>query len=149
MPRVGGVKEITMRNVISTFVAVALLGGAMSVAAAQNPRERDNDDDYRPASAAQLATADRRLNQVYQRRIADARADDRNDRRSRGWYSQEASLRASERAWISFRDAECRYLTQQDVGSRQHAALVRGCLLEQVEERTEELREAEQTLAAR
>jgi uncharacterized protein YecT (DUF1311 family) len=55
----------------------------------------------------------------------------------------------SERAWISFRDAECRYLTQQDVGSRMHAALVRGCLLEQVEERTEELREAEAVLAAR
>jgi len=138
-----------MRKTISTLVAVALLGGAMSVAAAQDRRGRDNDDDYRPAPAAELASADRRLNQIYQRRIADARADDRNDRRGRGWYSQEASLRESERAWITHRDAECRYLTQQDVGSRQHAALMRGCLLNQIEERTEELREAEQTLAAR
>ena len=138
-----------MRNVISTFVAVALLGGAISVAAAQDRGRNYDRDEFGPATASELANADRRLNQIYQRRIADARADDRNDRRVRGSYSQEAALRESERLWISFRDAECRYLTQQDVGSRQHAALVRGCLLEQVEERTEELREAEQTLAAR
>lgn len=68
---------------------------------------------------------------------------------ARGWYSQEAALRSSERAWLAFRDAECRYLTQQDVGSRDYAALVRGCLLLQVEERTDELRNAEQVLAAR
>lgn len=138
-----------MRKFISTALAVALLGSAITVAAAQERgRDRDNDE-FGPATVQELAAADRRLNQVYQRRIADARADDRNDRRGRGWYSQEEALRVSERAWITFRDAECRYLTQQDVGSRMHASLVRGCLLEQVEERTEELREAQQVLAAR
>ncbi len=138
-----------MRKTISTLVAVALLGGAMSVAAAQDRRGRDDDDDYRPASAAELAAADRRLNQIYQRRIADARADDSNDRRRRGWYSQEVSLRESERAWITHRDAECRYLTQRDAGARGYDALMRGCLIEQIEDRTEELRDAEQVLAAR
>src|SRR5262245_57760249 len=123
-----------MQKVFSTLLAVALLGGAITVASAQDRRGRDNDE-FGPATAQELAAADRRLNQVYQRRIADARADDRNDRRGRGWYSQEAALRESERAWIAFRDNECRYLTQQDVGSRMHASLVRGCLLEQVEER--------------
>jgi uncharacterized protein YecT (DUF1311 family) len=139
-----------MRKTLSTLVAVALLGGALTVAAqAQDNRRGRGDDEFGPATAAQLAAADRRLNQVYQRRIADARADDANDRRARGWYSQEAALRSSERAWISFRDAECRYLTQQDVGSRMHQSLVRGCLLDQVQDRTEELREAGQVLAAR
>lgn len=76
-----------MRNALSTLLAVALLGGAMSVAAAQDRRGRDNDDDYRPTSAAELAAADRRLNQIYQRRIADAPTDDRADRRNRRWYS--------------------------------------------------------------
>jgi uncharacterized protein YecT (DUF1311 family) len=139
-----------MRRTLSTLFAVALLGSAITIASAQDRRGRDHDDDVlRPASAAELAAADRRLNQVYERRIADARADDRRDRRGRNWYSQEAALRSSERAWIAFRDAECRYLTQQDLGTRGHAGLVRGCLLEQTEERTEELREAEQLLAAR
>jgi uncharacterized protein YecT (DUF1311 family) len=138
-----------MRKVFSTLVAVALLGGAITVANAQDRRRDRDDDEFGPASVQQLAAADRRLNQVYQRRIADARADDRNDRRYRGWYSQEAALRSSERAWITFRDAECRYLTQQDVGTRGYNALMRGCLLEQVEERTEELRDAQDVLAAR
>lgn len=136
---------------VSTAVGVALLAAAaLPVAYAQERRGRDyNDDEIRPATVQQLAAADQRLNQVYQRRIADARADDRADRRVRGWYGQEESLRVSERAWISFRDAECRYLTQQDVGSRAQASLVRGCLLQKVEERTEQLRDAEQVLAAR
>jgi uncharacterized protein YecT (DUF1311 family) len=138
-----------MRKTLSTFFAIALLGSAFTVANAQERRRDRGDDEFRPATVEQLAAADRRLNQVYQRRIADARADDRGDRRARGWYSQEQALRASERAWIAFRDAECRYLTQQDVGSRMHGSLVRGCLLEQVEERTEELREAQSVLAAR
>lgn len=138
-----------MRKMLSTLVAVGVLAGAFTVAEAQD-RLRDRDrDGFGPASVQELAAADRRLNQVYQRRIADARADDRRDRRFRGWYSQEAALRNSERAWIAFRDAECRYLTQQDVGSRGHAALVRGCLLQQTEERAEELRDAQDVLAAR
>jgi uncharacterized protein YecT (DUF1311 family) len=138
-----------MRKIFSTLVAVALLGGVITVANAQDRRGGDRDEDFGPATAQQLAAADRRLNQVYQRRIADARADDRNDRRGRGWYSQEASLRESERAWITHRDAECRYLTQQDIGVRGYDALMRGCLVDQIEDRTDELREAEQVLAAR
>jgi uncharacterized protein YecT (DUF1311 family) len=138
-----------MRKTFSTLLAVALLGGAITVAQAQDRRGRNNDNEFGPATVAELAAADRRLNQVDERRIADARRDDRNDRRFRGWYSQEAALRSSERAWISFRDAECRYLTQQNVGQRGHAALVRGCLLEQTEERTEELRDARVMVSSR
>lgn len=138
-----------MRKVLPTVLAVALLGSAITVASAQDRRRDRGHDEFGPATVQELAAADRRLNQVYQRRIADARADDRNDRRGRNWYSQEAALRSSERAWIAFRDAECRYLTQQDAGSRMHGALVRGCLVEQTQERTEELREAEAVLAAR
>jgi uncharacterized protein YecT (DUF1311 family) len=139
-----------MRKTFSTLVAVAMLGGALTVGAqAQDNRRGRGDDEFGPATAAQLAAADRRLNQVYQRRVADARADDRRDRRGSGWYSQEGALRESERVWIAFRDAECRYLTQQDAGSRMYNAMRRGCLLEQTEDRTEALREAEQVLAAR
>jgi uncharacterized protein YecT (DUF1311 family) len=139
-----------MRKTLSTLVAVALLGGAITVAAQAQERDRGrNNDEFGPASVQELAAADRRLNQVYQRRIADARADDRRDRRVRGWYSQEAALRASERAWIAFRDAECRYLTQQDADQRGYTAMLRGCLLMQTEERTAELRDARDMLAAR
>jgi uncharacterized protein YecT (DUF1311 family) len=73
-----------MRKTFSTLFAVALLGSALTVAHAQDRRWRDNDDEFAPATVQQLAAADRRLNQVYQRRIANARADDRRDRRVRG-----------------------------------------------------------------
>lgn len=138
-----------MRKTLMTLAAAALLAGTLSMANAQERRRDRDNDEFGPATAQQLAAADRRLNQVYQRRIADAREDDRRDRRMRGWYSQEQALRTSENHWIAFRDAECRYLTQQDVGSRNRSALVRGCLLELTEDRTEDLREAEQVLAAR
>lgn len=141
-----------MRKLFTTAVGVAFLAvAALPVAyAQQNRRDRDRDYDYeRTATVAELAAADRRLNQVYQRRIADARADDRGERQVRGWYSQEAALRDSERLWINFRDAECRYLTQDNLRDRNRAALVRGCLLEQTEERAEELRDAEVMLSSR
>lgn len=40
-----------MRKVFSTLVAVALLGGAITVASAQERRGRDRDDEFGPASA--------------------------------------------------------------------------------------------------
>ena len=133
-----------MRKTIQTLVAVALLGGALTVAAqAQDNRRGRGDDEFGPATAAQLAAADRRLNQIYQRRIADARADDRTDRRFRGWYSQENALRDAERIWINFRDAECRFLTQQSVGTRAYGGVLTQCLLDRTQERTEALREAQ------
>lgn len=146
-----------MRKTFGTILAASAIALTLSVANAQERRgdrgrDRDRDSSYGEfdrATPAQLAVADRRLNEIYQRRIADARRDDRNDRRVRGWYSQEQALRDSERHWIAFRDGECRYLTQGAVGTRDHAALVRGCLVEQTEERTEELRDADVMLSSR
>lgn len=135
-----------MRKIFSTLVAVALLGGVITVASAQD-RRRDNR--LEPASARELAEADRQLNRIFQRRIVEARADDRNDGRVRGWYSQEAALRGSERAWMAFRDAECRYLTQRHIGARNRTALLRGCLVEMTQARTDDLRNAEAVLSAR
>ena len=139
-----------MRNTFATLFAAALLCAIAAPFAAQAQSRYDRDRDaVETATPGQLAAADRRLNQVYQRRIADARADDRSDRRFRGWYSQEQALRESERLWIDFRDAECRYLTQQQSWRRGGMAYMRGCLLNQTNERTAELRDAETMLSSR
>ncbi len=141
-----------MRKIMTTLVGVTFLAAA-ALPAAYAQQYRDSDYDYdRTATVGELAAADRRLNQVYQRRINEARADDRAERREgvpRNWYSQEQALRESERLWINFRDAECRYLTQDNLWRRNRAAYVRGCLLEQTEERTAELRNAEVMLSER
>lgn len=139
-----------MRNTFATLFAVALLCAIAAPFAAQAQGRYDRDRDaVDTATPGQLAAADRRLNLVYQRRIADARADDRSGRRNRGWYSQEQALRESERLWINFRDAECRYLTQQQIWRRGGMAYMRGCLLNQTNERIAALRDAEMMLSAR
>lgn len=145
-----------MRILAAGLLSVSLLALALPAAQAQEGRrDRDRDGDrgrveaLDTATPAQLAAADRRLNQIYQRRIADARTADRGDRRGRGGYAQEAALREAERTWIGFRDAECRYLTQTESRSRNHAAFLRGCLLDQTNERIDELRSAELQVSSR
>ena len=141
-----------MRNTFATVFAVALIGAGILpfAASAQQTRYRDRDQDaVETATPGQLAAADNRLNRLYQRRINDARADDRDGRRFRGWYSQEQALRESERLWINFRDAECRYLTQPDAARRDRSAYVRGCLVNQTNARADALRQAEVMLSER
>ncbi len=60
---------------------------------------------------------DRRLNTAYAKRLAAAKADDvrANDGR-RGGASLQSSLRAMQRAWITYRDAVCLYEQAQWLG---------------------------------
>ncbi len=135
-----------MRRLILASLAVA----ALTVASASQAQDRNygRHGGYggygrETSTRVQLAVADRELNRVYQRRILEARRNDAYDRRFRGWYSQEASLRDAERIWINFRDAECRFLTQQSLGTRAYDGVLTQCLLDRTTERTEALREAQ------
>jgi len=172
----------------SVFAALSVIALAVAVpAAAQQPdRDRGSEDtqlrhrdgegaEVRDrgrdgASEADLAAADRRLNQVYQRRIIEARAADRAssrrngdyrnapdrenrpvDRygRPRGWYSQEAALREAERTWIAYRDNDCRYIAQPSVGRRWYSGALRSCLVERTNERIAILRDARMEVSLR
>jgi uncharacterized protein YecT (DUF1311 family) len=134
-----------MRRLILASLGVAALALASASQAQDRGYGRHGYGGYgrETSSRVQLAIADRRLNEVYQRRIAEARRNDVNDRRFRGWYSQENALRDAERIWINFRDAECRFLTQQSVGTRAYGGVLTQCLLDRTQERTEALREAQ------
>lgn len=175
-----------MRKSIFAALSVIALAVALPAAAQQTDRDRrsedsqsrdwDRDDtelrdrDRNGASQAEFAAADRRLNQIYQRRILEARAadraygrrngDDRYDRdrearpddrygRTRDWYSQEAALREAERNWIAYRDNDCRYIAQPDVGRRWYNGSLHSCLLERTNERIVILREARMEMSSR
>ncbi|MBY0567125.1 MAG: DUF1311 domain-containing protein [Hyphomonadaceae bacterium] len=165
-----------MRKIIFAVLSVVALGVALPAAAQQPDRDRRGEDtqsrdwDRNGATQAELAAADRRLNQIYQRRIIEARAadraygrrngDDRYDRdregrsderygRTRDWYSQEAALREAERNWIAYRDNDCRYIAQPDVGRRWYTGTLRGCLLDRTNERIVILREARMEMSSR
>jgi uncharacterized protein YecT (DUF1311 family) len=149
------------KNIIAALSVIALSVALPATAQIQtSPDRRDSetqarDQDRSSASQVDLTAADRRLNEIYQRRVVEARVADRttgrdgHHARSRDWYSQEGALRTAERNWIAYRDADCRYLAQPDVGHAQFAGSRRSCLLDRTNERITILREARMNLSAR
>ena len=163
-----------MRTTFVAVLALAALSAAIP-ASAQSRGDRDrtdrgdrvdtrgdrnpgpdsrNDQFYRnrDATLQELNAADARLNRVYQRRIAEAQVADRRamrGQRPRGWYGQEAALREAERVWIAYRDADCRYASQEEVGSRVYQSVVRACLIDRTNDRTAVLQDARTQLSMR
>lgn len=90
------------------------------------------DKDYRAADEA--------LNAVYKRvleRIADSGSEPPYDRA--GW---ERTVREAQRAWIAFRDADCKGAVPMEwSGGTGTTAAVLGCLREKTEARTKDLKE--------
>lgn len=157
-----------MRRTVATVLTLVALAGAPFALAQQrgdyhNPPPQDRNFDPGPdtrngqfyrnrdANAVEMAAADAQLNRVYQRRIADAQQADRIAvrQRPRGWYGQEAALRSAERAWIAYRDADCRYAAQSEVGSRIYPSVVRACLIDRINDRTAVLRDARTQVSER
>ncbi len=159
-----------MRRTIATVLTFATLAAAPFAVAQsrgdyrdQRPPQSDrsydpgpgsrNDQFYhnRDASQLELNDADAHLNRVYQRRISEAQQADRIAlrQRPRGWYGQEAALRNAERAWIAYRDADCRYASQSEVGSRIYGSVIRACLIDRTNDRTAVLQDARTQLSER
>ncbi|MGQ7262532.1 lysozyme inhibitor LprI family protein [Vreelandella sp. V005] len=82
-------------------------------------------------SAQAYQTADDALNEVYQVLV---------DQLSNNAASLE-KLRAAQRAWIGFRDAECAFESSAVEGGSAQPMVRNGCLEELTEARTEALRE--------
>lgn len=147
-----------MRKVLVAALAFAALSAAVPAGAQprgdRNPGPDSRNDQFyrnRDATQAELSAADARLNRVYQRRIVEAQQADRIAvrQRPRGWYGQESALRAAERAWIAYRDADCRYAAQEEVGSRIYASVVRACLIDRTNDRIAVLQDARTQVSMR
>ncbi len=163
-----------MRRTVATLMTFAALAAAPFALAQSRGYDRDqrppadrnydpgrndpgpgsrNDQFYhnRDASQLELNEADARLNRVYQRRISEAQQADRIAirQRPRGWYGQEAALRNAERAWIAYRDADCRYAGQSEIGSRIYTAVVRACLIDRTNDRLAVLQDARTQVSMR
>ena len=140
-----------LNSILCGFVALAAL---TLPASAQVRRGSLDDESYydercdseAPRERAQcarqaLGEVDRQLNVEYQRLMRDAQAVDQRERgrRIQGWYSQEVALRNAQRAWIAMRDADCRFVTQPDLGRRRATYTYGMCLVERTEDRTAQL----------
>lgn len=102
------------------------------------------DDEYDTAaivSCLQLdfEAEDRRLNDRYRRLAAMMRASDVSAASDATPAIGEQRLREAQRAWIRFRDAECRLTGHAMIGGSQAAILEAGCRTARTRERVGQL----------
>jgi uncharacterized protein YecT (DUF1311 family) len=108
------------------FLAIMATTGA---AAAQDCNDAQTQAAMTECAGDAYDEADRKLNETY-KQIADRLADAPEIK---------ASLKKAQRAWITFRDAECEFTNAQAVGGSLYGALITQCLAELTEQRAEML----------
>lgn len=86
------------------------------------------------------AEADRLLNEAYQKALAMIAKSDGPAPYTAAQWEQE--LRASQRAWVAFRDADCKGLVPMEwTGGSGTAYAVLGCMIELTKSRSKALRD--------
>lgn len=98
-------------------------------AAAQDCETSENQMELNLCAAEALEEADTRLNTAY--RAIESRLTGEDDLKQR--------LRATQRAWITFRDAECRFLNANAEGGTIFPMLESQCLADITSERADKL----------
>jgi uncharacterized protein YecT (DUF1311 family) len=117
-----------MRRSILPLVLVPLV--SVSAAAAQDcDRKDETQSGMTICASADFAASDRQLNATYGE-IMKRLADDQAGRKR---------LQAAQRAWVSFRDAECEFQTAMTIGGSIHPMLVAQCRTELTDGRTKQL----------
>ncbi|MBY3594386.1 lysozyme inhibitor LprI family protein [Rhizobium bangladeshense] len=124
--------------------AMLLASGALSAEDidCQNPRTQS---DMTSCEAARHETADKALNEQYKKTRAAMIAIDKDlDGDMKG---AEKALVKAQRAWIDYRDAQCDAFGFQARGGTMEPMLVAGCLAEETDKRTKELKELEDSMS--
>ena len=124
--------------------AIALLAQGIAVPArADEPVDCANATSTYEINACadkDLAKADAALNAAYQKALAKIAASDQE--KPYDPKSWEEALRASQRAWVAFRDADCKGLVPMAwAGGTGTSMEVLGCMTAKTDERTKELKE--------
>ncbi|MDK4734555.1 MULTISPECIES: lysozyme inhibitor LprI family protein [unclassified Rhizobium] len=130
---------------------ICLIGAAMLFVAGRvsaqdvdckNPQTQS---DMTSCEEARHEAADKALNEQYKKtRAAMAAIDKDLDGDMKG---AERALVKAQRAWIDYRDAECDAFGFQARGGTMEPMLVAGCLAEETDKRTKELKQLEDTMS--
>ena len=84
--------------------------------------------------------ADKALNAAYEAALASTKTRDLE--KPYDAKSFEAAMRAAQRAWVAYRDADCKDLTAQEwSGGTGTTSAVLGCMTEKTMQRTKDLKE--------
>jgi uncharacterized protein YecT (DUF1311 family) len=116
----------TMRR-ISLSACLVILAASSAVRAQECDRSDDSQQMMNICAGEEYQAADARLNATYQALIG---SDDADGKRL---------LQVAQRAWISFRDAECAHNTAASQGGSIHAMEVSQCLTRLTDDRIKQL----------
>ena len=117
-----------MRPRIAALATAALIGAAVSALAAEEPEKPCGNSTYEivECQKAELAALDKRLNAAYRQALQDAQS-----------AKQREQLRAAQRLWLQYREANCMYY---ELGEGTIARIEGGqCMLDLTRTRTKEL----------
>ncbi len=119
------------------WAAVALVLMAIPAHADEAPNCNDPQDQNTMTQCAGLdfERADKELNALWPQLKADAEASDKNS----GNHEYADALLASQRAWITFRDAECIWQGYEAHGGSLEPMIVNGCSARLTRDRIKQL----------
>jgi uncharacterized protein YecT (DUF1311 family) len=121
------------------MIAVAV---ALQLAGSQPECERAaTQPDLNDCALAEYHRADEALNRQWRLTLATARRWDRDSSPSRASSTYESRLRAAQRAWLAFRDAECDAEYHGEIGAQIAYTMNIHCHTDMTVERTAELAE--------
>ena len=131
---------------------IGFIGAALMLLAAGGAHAEDVDcdnaqtqSDMTSCAQARYDEADKGLNAQYKLTRAAMVAIDKDlDGDMKG---AEKALVKAQRAWIDYRDAECDAFGFQARGGTMEPMLVAGCLAEETDKRTKELKQLEDTMS--
>lgn len=89
---------------------------------------------------AKLLVADKELNSVYQALRTRLKKEAADEHFGNEALETDRRLVAAQRAWITFRDADCQLEATQMLGGSGEGLIVHGCLLNRTQERVKALK---------
>jgi uncharacterized protein YecT (DUF1311 family) len=110
-----------------TRTALLMFLACCAPALALDCRHQTTEGDARACSGQRLHTADAKLNQTYSALM------------TRFTPASQALLRGSERAWVAYRDAQCRMVSSGVEGGSAQPMVAANCLADLTEGRLKEL----------
>lgn len=133
----------TMSTRLHVVLALLLIATSPCSAGEEDPPRVDcanpgNTYEFNICSDREFVAADSELNAIYKKvvaKIATDGGDKPYDAKAR-----EAALRSAQRAWIAYRDADCKGALPLDWGGGTGTtAAVLGCMIEKTKRRTREM----------
>ncbi|HEV2865582.1 MAG TPA: lysozyme inhibitor LprI family protein [Allosphingosinicella sp.] len=125
---------------ISLALALALFAQAQDPWREYNCDDPQNQAEMNRCAGLRFERADAELNRVYREAVRQEQAADREETGYGDMHpTYEEALRAAQRAWVAFRDAQCEYESFEARGGSMQPMLYEGCRARMTQERTREL----------